>query len=121
MNEIDKAIERVRARRRELDTQIAGLQKIVEGLEGELRGLEYARDLFPPEEAEPARHNVQGPVMALFSPGRGSWNEDGIVGEVDLPRLSVRKFLGRAVRDGRLACKDGVYTMPRKAHQEAAE
>lgn len=118
MTEIDKAIERLKERRRDVDAQMASLQNIAAGLDGELRGLEHARDLFGSDEKS-GRNDIQRPVMSLFGPGRGSWNEDGIVGEVDLPRLAVRKFLSRAVRDGKLVCNDGVYTMPRK--QAAAE
>lgn len=121
MTEIDVAIARLQNRRLDINAQIADLQHTLAGLDGELRGLEHAKELFSPPESA-GRLDVQGPVMALFASAAGTpFREADVIGETELPAVSVHKFLLRAVRDGKLVCQEGVYSLPATPSARAAE
>src|SRR4051794_40373389 len=74
-DDIDAALETLRGRASGIRSTIEGyreqivtLQCDLAGAEGEIRGLERARDMTPaPGEADPPqRHSVQRPVMKLL-------------------------------------------------------
>ena len=121
MSEIDKAIEELLQQMADIKAEIARREHELTAVIAEIRGLERAKSLFtPPEPA--GRQDVQGPVMACFGSGSdATWVEAGLVSETDLPAGTVHKFLLRAVRDGKLVCEDGVYSLPAPPVARAAE
>lgn len=120
---IDEAIKELVTQRQGLQERIDDYRSSILAIDGEIRGLERARDLFAAEEAAPGRLDIQRPIMAAFARTGpdATWVEAGLVQETDLPRLAVRKFLNRAVRDGKLVCDEGVYSLPPAPTARAAE
>jgi hypothetical protein len=125
MTEIDKAIDELMAARASKDRMLAEYRDHVASLsseigliDAELRGLHRTKELWAPAE-KAGRLDVQGPVMAMFISLGSPLEEKTIVTGTDLPAAAVHKFLLRAVRDGKLVCKDGVYSLP--AQKAAAE
>lgn len=114
MTEIDEAIVRLQRQRDDVTAQIDDLNLRLAGIGGELRGLEHAKELFSPPESA-GRLDVQGPVMAAFARNIGPGTEAQIIETTGLPAMSIHKFLLRAIRDGKLVCQDGVYSLPAKA------
>jgi hypothetical protein len=120
MTEIDKAIDELREKAKDVKAEIARREHTLTCIVSELRGLERARELFAPAE-KAGRLDVQGPVMRLFAKEGGGvrFGKEGVVEYSGLPAAAVHKFLLRAVRNGKLVCKDGVYSLP--AQKAAAE
>lgn len=136
--EIDDKLGTLRQREREavlrvedFEGQIAEYQIRLADIRGEIRGIEYTRDLFalvPGEtDASPVRHSVQRPVMNLLrKTGPGNpLPEDVIAEKTDLPRASVHDFILRAVREGKIVADGGLYSLPGEPaageQREAAE
>ncbi len=120
MSEIDKAIAELKAQLDTLETQAECIARKVVATEGEIRGLERARDLWAPPEAGAGRRDVQGPVMAALADGL-TWEEFALAAETDLPVDAVHKFLVRAVRAGKVIIDNGGYAIRREAVRSAAE
>ncbi len=120
VSEIDKAIAELKAQLDTLETQAECIARKVVAIEGEIRGLERARDLFAPPEAGAGRRDVQGPVMEFLGDG-GVWKEKDIAKETELPDEAVHKFLVRAVRAGKVVIDNGGYAIRREAVRSAAE
>lgn len=114
MTEIDKAIDELREKLKDVQAEISRREHTMTCIASELRGLERARELFSPPETA-GRLDVQGPVMAAFARNIGPGTEAQIIETTGLPAMSVHKFLLRATRDGKLVCQDGGYSLPAKA------
>lgn len=104
----------------ELDDEIVKRRRELAGIEGEMRGLERAAELFSEPATSPAkRRSVQPAVMAAFKPGE-CWTLSQLVDlinrmprEDDLPTEAIRDCLGRVVRLGKLTLSDaGYYCLP---------
>lgn len=86
-------------------------------VEGEIRGLERAAELFgEPAPAPVKRRSVQPVVMAAIQPGE-NWTLSQIVERIDadaeLPIEAIRDCLGRVVRIGKLTLSEaGYYSLP---------
>lgn len=121
MDRLRRRADDIRGQIAALEGQIIEQRRFLAEVGGEMRGLERAAELFgdpasPP--AGPRRHSVQGPVMKLFKPGE-SWTAEEMIDlvnrmprEAELPAASVRDFLTRAARTGKLVNEDGRYRLP---------
>ena len=91
-------------------------QKLVP-IEAEMRGLERAREIVgaaatPATAAPPVRHPVQSTVTGYLD-NVGAASEAKIIEDTGLPPDSVRQFLGRAVRQGKLRVDENErYSLP---------
>lgn len=101
-----------------LEGQIIEQRRKLAEVEGEMRGLERAAELFgQAAPTPPKRHSVQPVVMAAIKPGE-SWTFSQLVNVIihngaDLPEDSIRDFVGRAVRTGKLTLSEaGYYSLP---------
>lgn len=105
LDELTRELEEIDVAIAKREDEIAALTTTRAALVGELRGLErgYAmRSYIAPVAEKPARQPIEKPIMALFQPGQGSWDEAGIVERTGLPQKAVRDCLNRLVRIGKL-------------------
>jgi hypothetical protein len=130
MSEIDQAIADLRVRRDKRVEQIAGyeaeisdLRTALAAIDGEIRGLERAKELLgaPATEAAPReRHAVQRVIMNLFGGAVTHFTEAEIVAATNLPVASAHTFLLRAARSGKLFEQNGVYYKHKPTAEAAA-
>lgn len=106
---------------RQHEAQLAEMRIDLASTEGQIAGLERARELFgltrnvtPAAEPPRERHSVQRVILAALASCPGM-SEVALINRSSLPASSVHKFLVRAVRDGKLRFDQGVYSLPEKA------
>ena len=133
MTELDKALTVLELKLHDLTEEERSYQRRIDAIaleraavEGEIKGIALARELFAAEvvaeDTGPQRRSVQKPVMALFGPENPTWAERIIAEQLNLPTEATHKFLLRAVQKGMLRrLPNGEYGLPIEPVQEAAD
>lgn len=130
MTELDKIRAEIVERLEKAEFDLEMLQHLRNAAACELMAHDRAVAAMsaPAADSPPTRRSVQLPVMALFGPGQGTWDEEGIVEKTGLPRDAVHKFVLRAALKGMLRRlptsapgPNAEYGLPVKAPAEAAQ
>lgn len=102
------------------EAAIGKLRERAAGVEGEIRGLERALEMFAPPVTlngqEAKRHSVQRPVMTFLKAHTDQvHSEETIAAAVNLPLETVHEFLRRAVRRHDIVEEGGLFRVSRGA------